>query len=124
LEQNTLTIIRRDLGTKTICNLNDLSPTIANFKVEYYNNLYNKANKHLNDSIVEINSIDELDTVIKSGKIGLAYWCGEAELEKTIKEKTSAAPRCVKEDNLNDDNLKCFLTNKKAKQRIYIARSY
>ncbi|GMO13839.1 MAG: proline--tRNA ligase [Mycoplasmoidaceae bacterium] len=123
LEKKQCMLIRRDNGGKVFINLLDIKKEIIKQKLEYSKCLYAKAKKHLDDSIIEIKSIDEFKKVIKDNKICLGYWGGSIEDEHKIKELTGAAPRCVKEDLINC-NQKCFFTNKPAKQLVYFARAY
>lgn len=80
------------------------------------------AQKHLDDSIVEVSNIEEFNVAIANKKIVLAPWCGIAEEEKKLKLATNGVtPRCVKNESADGT---CFFTGKPAKQMVYFARAY
>jgi prolyl-tRNA synthetase len=115
-------LIRRDSGEKIQVAISEIKNTLKQLKVEYYKSLYSKAENHLNSSIVEVSSIEELKDVINQGKIGLAYFGGDESDEKKIKELTTSTPRCIKEENV--ENQICFFTKKPAINKVYFARAY
>jgi prolyl-tRNA synthetase len=123
IKNDSCVLIRRDDSIKNTVNINEIKNVIKEQKQIYFKNLYNKALKNLNDSIVEVDNIDDFKNAINNKKICLCYFGGTIEDEKKIKELTTASPRCVKENLINSDKL-CFFTKKQAKQLVYFARAY
>jgi prolyl-tRNA synthetase len=123
VKDNHCVLIRRDTSEKITINIKDIKQTIKDQKQIYFKNLYNKALNRLNESIVEVDNIEDFKNTINNQKICLCYFGGDINDEKKIKELTSASPRCVKEDLINSDKL-CFFTKKPAKQLVYFARAY
>jgi len=72
-EENKCMLIRRDNGEKQLINIKDITKQILLQKKEYYKNIYNKAKKHLDESIVEVNNMEEFKKAIADKKIALAY---------------------------------------------------
>jgi prolyl-tRNA synthetase len=75
----------------------------------------------LQTSIVEVNSIEEFNQVIKDKKIAKAPWGGNPDDEKTLKEQTGATPRCIANQITSGT---CFFTKKPAHHVVYFARAY
>jgi len=123
-EEKSCMFIRRDNGEKQVVPVKKLPKFLLEQKKLYYKSIYESAKKRLEESIVEVNSIEELKNAVNNGKIGLAYWGGTPDEEGKVKELTTATPRCVKEDLSNNATKKCFFTGKPAKQLVYFARAY
>jgi prolyl-tRNA synthetase len=122
VENNTCMLIRRDNGIKQTVALDQIMNEIKKQKKEYGEELYAKAKKHLEESIVEISTMDEFNEAIKNNKIALAPWGGSAGEEAKLKEQTGVSPRVVKQEITG--SAKCFYTNKPATQMVYFARAY
>jgi len=52
-----------------------------------------------------------------------AFWDGTAETETKIKEQTKATIRCIPLNNPQEEG-KCILTGKPAKERVLFALAY
>ncbi|GHU50038.1 hypothetical protein FACS189459_3150 [Bacilli bacterium] len=72
IANNQCTLIRRDNQIKQTVNIDNVIEAIASQKQEYSDNLYNKAKKHLDNSIVEVNNMEEFKKAIAEHKIVLA----------------------------------------------------
>jgi prolyl-tRNA synthetase len=123
LENNTCVLISRDNGEKQTIALEKIKEVIKNEKMNYFKRMYNKADMHLQNSIIETQTLDQFKENVSNGKISLCYWGGDENDEKKIKELTGASPRCIKEELVNSDK-RCFFTNKPAKALVYFARAY
>lgn len=125
LENNSITLYRRDLKEKKTYSFNDFNEsTINNLIDEYSNNLLSKTFKRLNDSIEFVDNIKDFEKALKNKKIVSAYWAGTKEDEKKIKELTTATPRCFDWTQKTSESNKCFLTNKPNAKLVYFARAY
>lgn len=123
INDETITIYRRDLMTKEDINLSNLENYIKNLINTIQKNIYEKAKKHLTSSIVNITTIAELKNAINKKKIAIAYWAGSESDEKKLKELTGGiTPRCIYQ--VSKTNNKCFFTKKDTKQIVLFARAY
>ncbi|MEX0920753.1 MAG: proline--tRNA ligase [Candidatus Pacearchaeota archaeon] len=115
-------VVRRDTGTKEIVKERNLKNKIPEILEEIQKSLFKKAKKFLDENIVEANSIKELKSKIKEGKIVKAYFSNNKETEKLIKDFTDGATsRIVKESTKLG---KCIQTGKKTNTLGYFAKSY
>lgn len=125
MEEKTVTFYNRVLKEKNSIKLEQLNKewidkTLSNLD----KTLYDNASKFLNDSIVEVNNIEEFKKAINDKKMVLAYWSGSQEDEKKLKELTQATTRCISWTKKSEKDKKCFFTNKPNAQLVYFARSY
>lgn len=120
IEKNEITLIRRDDLIKQSFEISNLKKVIDNqFKI-YKQNIYNKAKTRLDNSIVEVTTIDELKKVLLDKKIAKACWAGNPDDEQEVKKLTGATPRVIYEQKQG----KCFFTNKPSKNVVIFARAY
>lgn len=123
--ENKVTVYNRVLKEKVSISLDELEKDwIYNTLSNLDRKLYNDALIFLNNSIVEVNNIEEFKKAIDDKKMVLAYWAGNEEDEKKLKELTQATTRCICWTKKNDKNRKCFFSNKPNAKLVYFARSY
>jgi prolyl-tRNA synthetase len=122
VDNGSCILIRRDNGEKQTVSLKEIDKVVKAQVLAYQKAIYVKAEDRLNSSIVDVNNIDEFNDVIKSKKIAKAYWGGNTDDEKQLKEKTGASPRCIFKET--ETGHACFFTNKQAKYIVYFARAY
>jgi prolyl-tRNA synthetase len=72
VQTDTITLIRRDDGIKISVPLKNIVEIIEKQIHEYQISIYKKAEDHLNASIVEINTLEDLKTAIANKKIAKA----------------------------------------------------
>ena len=86
--------------------------------------MYKECEERLKDRTTIAHTLDEFENQINS-KQGFikAMWCGDAECEAKIKEKTAANSRCIpfEEEHLDD---KCVVCGKPAKHMVVWGRQY
>ena len=124
LKENKVTILRRDILTKEVCDLDKVENKIEQLIPIFQNNLYQAAKKNLESKTVEVDNIDDFKKAIDEKKLVIAPWAGDEKDEKKIKQMFGATPRCIKQELKDDTELVCFLTGKKAKYIVYFARAY
>lgn len=123
IASNSLILIRRDDNIKQTFPINNIKNVIEEqFKI-YQQNIYSKALNRLNSSIVEVSSMEQFNQAIKDKKIAMAYWGGNIDDEKKLKQETGASPRCIFK-KIDDNIHKCFYSNKQAMHIVYFARAY
>ncbi len=123
ISKNQAVLVRRDTNEKKVVKLAKLDSAIQGVLKQIQSNLYVKAKKYLDRSIVNVKSVAELKKAVSSGKIGRAYWCGTVKSEDEIKSKTGAKS-LNSELKANVSGKTCFATGKEAKYLTYFGRSY
>ncbi len=125
LEKQSVTIARRDTGEKISIKIKDLEKEVPKMLEAMQKDLYKKAKKFLDESILKVKTWKEFEAGIKNKKFVLAPFCGKEDCEILIKNKSGGAgSRCIpfKQDNLNGE--KCFQCGKKAEFWTYFAKAY
>ncbi len=123
LQASQVILVRRDNNAKEIIKLSQLKKKVAETLEEIQVDLLSKARKHLKDSTVKVKNLKELVAAINDKKLVKAGWCGEEKCEETIKEKADGAKiLCI--PFKKHDISACVACNKKAKEPVYIAKSY
>jgi prolyl-tRNA synthetase len=125
IENNQVVFVRRDTLEKSPIKLNDLIGTIDKIMVDIQNNLYSNSEKNFNESIVEVNDMDALQSVIDAKKMALVPFCNCPECEDWIKEKTGGATtRNIPYGKEVPQGKKCVQCDKEATCMIYVAKAY
>ena len=121
LEQNTITIARRDTSEKITISLDtNIEEIVAKTLDDIQNNLYNKAKERMEQKTYTAKNLDDMKNIIENhpGFIK-AMWCGEEVCEDKIKEINGIKSRCIpfKENQEHIDD-KCVCCGKKAKHHV------
>ena len=122
IANNVATIIRRDTNEKIEVSLDNITQEVDRLMNEYKQNIYNKAKQHLDSSIKDANSIEELKELLDNKQWARMYFDGSIEDEKKVKELTGATPRCIVSTNAPEG--KCFMSGKPTRQLVIFARAY
>lgn len=124
LESNTVEIARRDLLTKEIIKIENVSDYVEQLLTDIQLNLYTKASLRTQSMTHVVNTFDEFKKVLdeKPGFI-LAHWDGTSETEEKIKEETKASIRCIPLNNKKEKGF-CIYTGIPSEQRVLFARAY
>jgi prolyl-tRNA synthetase len=124
LENNVVEVARRDNKTKESVSLDSIDSHVAQLLEDIQNNLFERALAFRASHTTEVNSYDELKTVLETtGGFVLAHWDGTVETELKIKEETKATIRCIPIDG-NKEEGKCIVTGNPSKQRVIFAKAY
>lgn len=119
LENNTVTIARRDTNEKETVYLNtDITDYVNSLMKEIQTNLYNRALKRQKELTFEARSLDEVNNIMdKHPGFIKADWCGNLECEMKMKEIKGTKSRCILE---NEKPLtgKCVVCGKEAKHLV------
>lgn len=123
LENNEVTVVRRDTLEKIKIKIEDLTSKLPDLFTDIQNNMYNKALKRRDSMIYEANDYEEF-TIIARSKPGFikANWCGDVACENKIKDDFSMKSRCLIEDE--EINTPCVCCGKTAKYRLYFGKQY
>ena len=124
IEQNQCVIAKRNDGTKQTIALDDqLVTTIKNLLNQIHDEMYAKAQKHLQEHTTRVQTKDEFVDVLEN-KTGFvqAPWCGDTACELKIKEETTATSRCITNEEVHNET--CICCGKPAKHIVNFAKSY
>ncbi len=124
LEKKQAIIVRRDNNEKKPIKLTSLKKTINTELKKMQEELFEKAKKQLEKNIIKANNFKELVKGIKEKKIIQSNFCGYANCEDEIKEKTKGATtRCILFGS-KAKKKKCINCKKDAKYSVYFSKSY
>ena len=124
LEKSSVVCVRRDTNEKKEVKIDELESFIELELEKMQKDLLEKAKKRLEESIVEVSSVDDLMKRAFEGKLVVAAFSGNAEDEDELKALTKGiTSRCIRED-VQGKGLKCFFTGKPARYKVYFARNY
>ncbi len=125
LGKNQAIVARRDNGKKQEVKVSALKKYIDLELKNMQQEMYNKAKKFLDNSIIKTNTLPEVQKAIKNKKIVLAPFCGNEKCEDELKDKAEgASTRCIPLDSNPKKDSRCVICKEKAKFEVYIARSY
>lgn len=123
LENNEVTVVRRDTLEKIKFNPSEVVDKLPQIFNDIQQNMYNRALKRRDRMIYEAKDYEEF-TNIANTKPGFikANWCGDISCENKIKEDFGMKSRCLIEDEEILTN--CVCCGKKSKYRLYFGRQY
>lgn len=119
LENNCITVVRRDTSEKTNVSLDNLDVVsyTQNILEVIQKDMYNKAVERRNNLTFEAHSMDDIRNIITTqpGFIH-AMWCGDVECENKIKDINGCKSRCIVDEESIDN--KCVCCGKEAKYHV------
>lgn len=123
VEENKITIFRRDNNTKETVAAAELNGRIKKLMAEIHKNLYNQARDFSKERIYRIKSWEEIDD--RAGWFE-ASWSEDPATEKQLKEKYGMVSRVLlpKAAARGPKNKKCFISGQPAKHDWLFAKSY
>ena len=124
IENNQCVLARRDTGEKIIVSLDNVEEDIFKLLDGIHNNLYEKADKYLNEKTYTATTMKEFEEILeKTPGFIKAMWCENEQCELDIKEKTGATSRCMPfiQERFSD---KCIVCEKEASVMAYWAKAY
>ncbi|MFA4886752.1 MAG: proline--tRNA ligase [Candidatus Nanoarchaeia archaeon] len=124
LEKNQAVVVRRDTGKKEFIALKDLKKTVDKTLKLMQQELYQKSETLLQQSIKKISSWEEFQTVLKEKQIALSPWCGKEQCETDMKNKTEGAKSLTIPFKQESVKTNCFHCQQPAKIHAYFGRSY
>ncbi len=118
LDNNEVTIVRRDNLEKQVIKLNDVINVVTQQLDKMQSDMFNKALNNLKERTYEATSLDEVKDIMnnKPGFVN-AHWCGNEECELKMKEIKGTKSRCIIETK-DYEHEKCIVCNKKAKHKV------
>ena len=119
LENNNITLARRDTKAKTTVNKDaDIVTVINSLLSDIQDNLYNRALERRNSQTYEAHTLKEVEDIMTNHPgFVKADWCGSEECELKMKEIKGTKSRCILEDHKLIDG-KCIVCGKEAKHLV------
>lgn len=124
IEQNQVTLFRRDTLEKFTAPLDGLTETIAKLLDDVHNTMFATALKNREEHTYITTDYEEFKTMMveKPGFVK-TMWCGSRECEDKMKEDTNATIRCMPFDQTPVGD-KCMMCGGEAKHVVYVAKAY
>jgi prolyl-tRNA synthetase len=124
VENGQVVLVRRDTGEKKTVEDSHITRAVKEIFEDIHHNLLTRAKKHLEASIVEAGSMDELVDAVRKKKLARAKFCGAIECEDWIKDKSGGATsRCI-DTEAKEVSGRCVHCGKAANFVVYFSRSY
>ncbi len=123
LENNTVTLVRRDTLEKITTDINNVYDKIKELLNTIQTDMYHRALKRRDSMIYKASNYEEM-TDIANNKPGfiMVNWCGKRECEDKIKDDLGLKSRCLI-DSLEVDG-PCVCCGEKAVTKIYFGKQY
>ena len=118
LNNNEVTLVRRDNLEKQVVKLNDIINVVTQQMELMQSDMYERALKNMKEKTYDASNMDEVKEIMENhpGFVN-AYWCGEEACELKMKEIRGTKSRCIVESK-DYETEKCVVCNKKAKHRV------
>ncbi len=123
---NTVTLVRRDTGEKTIVKRSDMLVTVEKVLQTMQKDLFAKAKTFRDENTHDVNTYDEFKKIMSTTRGFIrAFWCEDAVCETAIKEETKASTRCLPlEDMHKFSDGECIKCGKKSTHKWLFAQAY
>ncbi len=125
LEKNKAMVVRRDNGEKQHLALTAIADEVALVLENIQTSLFEKAQKVLDDCVVNIDNLKDAKAAFKNKKIIFAPWCGSVACEDNFKEATGAKSlNSPLEQPKLKKGQKCSFCKEEATSWFYFGKSY
>ncbi len=126
VEAKKVILVRRDNGKKETVAIKDLKKKVSASLAEIQDNLFSRAKKLLDESIIKANDLKEIKKTIENKKIALAPLCNSTQCEENLKSETQGAKvlNIPEQQPKELAKAKCAVCNSKANYFAYIGKSY
>ncbi|APJ38490.1 proline--tRNA ligase [Mycoplasmopsis pullorum] len=127
LENDNVTIVRRDTLEKITVNYKEVKNHIKNILEHIHNNLYDSALARLEQNTVWAYDYDEFKKLVSQNKFVIIPFCCLDEAEMQIKAETGATARCIpKKLKKPKKSVKCIMPQcyRKTNRYVLFAKAY
>ena len=129
LEENKLTIKRRDTGKREEIDKKELEEYIEEIPDKIRKELKEQAKEEFKGNIENADSTEEVKKIVEEGKIARANWCsidkdGKRCAEILTSETKGAKVRGTIHHKNEEPNEKCIVCGEKANEVVYIGKEY
>lgn len=97
IEKNNAVLVRRDVNGKAAKNFvsqDNLVQDIQDMLMDIQASLLTQAAEFRDSNIVDAHNYDDFKAIVTDGKWAKVWWTEDSELEKQVKDETSATLRC------------------------------
>ena len=123
LNNEVITISRRDNNEKNAVPINESEKTILDTLDDIQSNLFNQSLKFKTQNTHVVDNYEDFKKVVSNGGFIKCGWDGTKETEAIIKKETNATIRCIPLEQ-KIKNLKCVYSKKSAKYEVVFAKAY
>ena len=118
LDNNEVTVVRRDTKEKMVVKLNDVINVVTQQLEKMQEDMFVKAQKNLEEKTYNASTLEEVKEIMEHhpGFVN-AYWCGDEACELKMKEIRGTKSRCIIESNDYKEE-KCVVCGKTAKHKV------
>ncbi|MBP5662234.1 MAG: proline--tRNA ligase, partial [Clostridia bacterium] len=124
IEKQQCVLVRRDTHEKLFEPLEGIEARVNGLLAQIQKDMLEAARKHRDEHTTHAENWDDFKTAIENKNFVFAPWCGETECELAIKQETGATTRNIPFEGHDADGCTCVHCGKKAKTKIYFAKSY
>ena len=124
LENDLVTLVRRDTLEKVQVKLQDVKITVAKILKDIQSNLLKVATERLENNIIKLESYEAMKKALEQKKFVLVPFAGGSKEEKIIKKETFATTRCIPFNWKLKEEKKCIITGVKTKRLVMFAKAY
>lgn len=124
IQKDQVVLVKRENREKLFVPMDELETKVPEVLDEIQASLYNKALNLRNSRTFKATTIEEMENILDDTQGFIkAMWCGDAECEKEVKDRTAATARCIpfEQEKISD---KCVCCGKEAKEIVYWGRAY
>lgn len=121
IKEGNVVIARRDTSEKMTVSRDKIHETVEELLAVMHKNMFEKAKATMHKLIVEPKDYEEFQKNINARWANLVLHCGTEDCEAKIKEETAATTRCIKDEDVKGNCIKC---DKEAKYSVYFSRAY
>lgn len=126
IEKNQVVFVRRDTNEKSFVPMENIADAVADMLDTIQKDMFEAAKARREEKTFSVDNFDDFQAKLDGQNVFLkGMWCGDAECEAEIKEKTGATIRCIpfeeEQEELSDVCVHC---GKPAKHMVYYAKSY
>lgn len=124
IENEQVTLVRRDSQEKIIVKINELEAKISELLEDIQKSMYEACVQRLKEKTTIALNMEELKKNLDENQGYVkTMWCGNRECEDKVKELTGAPSRCMpfEQEHLSD---KCVCCGKEAKHMVVWGRQY
>jgi prolyl-tRNA synthetase len=125
LEKKQVMVARRDTSEKKSIAITETADKVESLLEDIQLNLFKKAQKVLDNCVVEVDNLKDAMDAFKNKKIISALWCGSVSCEENFKDKTGGKSlNSPFEQPKLKKNQKCSFCKEEATALFYFGKSY
>ncbi|MDP9353545.1 MAG: proline--tRNA ligase, partial [Chloroflexota bacterium] len=119
----SVVLVRRDTRQKEPVGLGALGERVAGLLDELQGAMFERALSFQQENTFEASGVEEMNEILERGRgFILAGWCGSAECEATVKDRTKATIRVIPFEDKG--RAPCLVCGTGEGQRVLFARAY